>query len=120
MPRGRCRVQPTSHVIGAFAVPGGVDTVRLALAVGFVTLRPLDVRPRDQSVNLHEDWRPMQGGSPWVGDLGSYLSSPASEPLFVPLKRLPWPASTRPGRLDRWRRCPGRATGPKPSVDCPG
>ena len=77
------------------SLPGRADTVFLALAVGFVALRLLDVRPWDQSVDAYAYWRPIQGGSPYggvvVGDLGAYLYSPAFKLLLLPLGLLPWP-----------------------------
>jgi hypothetical protein len=80
---------------GQRSLPGRADTVFLALAVGFVALRLFDVRPWDQSVDAYAYWRPIQGGSPYggaaVGDLGSYLYSPAFKLLCMPLGLLPWP-----------------------------
>jgi len=80
---------------GRRPLPGRSDTVFLALAVGFVTLRLFDVRPWDQSVDAYAYWRPLQDGGPYggaaVGDLGSYLYSPAFKLAFAPLGLLPWP-----------------------------
>jgi hypothetical protein len=80
---------------GPRRLPGRSDTVFLALAVGFVTLRLLDIRPWDQSVDAYAYWRPLQDGSPYgaaaVGSLGSYLYSPAFRLAFAPLGLLPWP-----------------------------
>ena len=70
-------------------LPDRADTVFLAIALGFVTLRLFDVRPWDQSVDAYAYWRPLQNGSPYggaaVGDLGSYLYSPAFRLAFAPL-----------------------------------
>jgi hypothetical protein len=80
---------------GRRPLPGRSDTVFLALAVGLVTLRLFDVRPWDQSVDAYAYWRPLQDGGPYggaaVGDLGSYLYSPAFKLAFAPLGLLPWP-----------------------------
>jgi hypothetical protein len=76
-------------------LPSRSDTVFVAIAIGFVTLRLFDVPPWDQSVDAYAYWRPLQDGSPYgaaaVGDLGSYLYSPAFKLAFAPLGLLPWP-----------------------------
>ena len=115
------------------SLPGRADTVFLALAVGFVALRLFDVRPWDQSVDAYAYWRPIQGGSPYggaaVGDLGSYLYSPAFKLLFVkPFKEASidecrrdfispasevlcetYPQRGERGRLTAWRFVTGRS-----------
>ena len=76
-------------------LPDRADTVFLAIAIGFITLRLFDVPPWYQSVDAYAYWRPLQDGSPYgaaaVGDLGSYLYSPAFRLAFAPLGLLPWP-----------------------------
>ena len=71
------------------------DVAYLGIAIAFVGLRLFDVPPWNQSVDAYAYWRPVTGGSPYdgaaVGELGSYLYSPAFKLLFVPLGALPWP-----------------------------
>ena len=71
------------------------DVAYLGIAIAFVGLRLFDVPPWNQSVDAYAYWRPIAGGSPYdgaaVGELGSYLYSPAFKLLFVPLGALPWP-----------------------------
>ena len=71
------------------------DVALLGLAIAFVGLRLFDVPPWNQSVDAYAYWRPVTGGTPYdgaaVGELGSYLYSPAFKLLFVPLGMLPWP-----------------------------
>jgi hypothetical protein len=65
----------------------------LGLAVAFMALRLLQVRPWDQSVDAYAYWStahgPMYGQA--AGVLGAYLYSPAFAQLLTPITILPWP-----------------------------
>lgn len=65
----------------------------LALAAAFMTLRLLQVKPWDQSVDAYAYWStahgPMYGQA--AGLMGAYLYSPAFAQLLTPITILPWP-----------------------------
>ena len=66
----------------------------LGLALGFLALRLLNVRPWDQSVDAYSYWATHAGpmyGDKLAGAMGAYLYSPAFAQLMAPITWLPWP-----------------------------
>ncbi len=63
------------------------------LAVAFLALRLLQVRPWDQSVDAYAYWATRDGSlydAQTAGSIGAYLYSPAFAQVLAPLTWLPW------------------------------
>ncbi len=65
----------------------------VAIAVAFLALRLLQVKPWDQSVDAYAYWSTAHGAmyGQVAGRMGAYLYSPAFAQLLTPITALPWP-----------------------------
>ncbi len=65
----------------------------IALALAFLALRLLQVKPWDQSVDAYAYWSTAHGAmyGQVAGRMGAYLYSPAFAQLLTPITILPWP-----------------------------
>ncbi len=65
----------------------------VALAAAFMSLRLLQVRPWDQSVDAYAYWSTAHGPmyAQGAGAMGAYVYSPAFAQILTPVTILPWP-----------------------------